>query len=117
MTRVFAMMVLMYFTLAAAKTEEECSQEAEDKVGIALKDKYGEGEDALGKLLKEHDHDGDGHVTEPDIVKVMQTIGIDPDCHKIAGKIIEHLKEMHDHDEDGKLTHEEASRFKQRDEM
>merc|ERR1711920_606524 len=93
MSRVFGLLILACMALTdAAKTEDECSDAVEEKIGKLIETgKYGEGAAALAGILKEHDHDGDGHVTEPDIKKVIDTLGLGSECHSIAGKIISHL--------------------------
>merc|ERR1711870_29491 len=93
---------------AAEKSSEECGKEGEEQIGQYMeknKAKYGEMPEALGKILKEHDHDKDGHVTRPDIKKLFVTTKIHPDCYESATGVLKHLTDMHDHDKDGKISH------------
>merc|ERR1719401_1656699 len=109
--------LVCFFLVTSAKKDDKCRDEVENKIGELMQSgKYGgEGAAALGNILKEHDHDGDGHVTEPDIRKVFDTMGVDKDCYDTAKDVIKHLTDMHDHDKNGKISHDEASRYKSSD--
>eukprot|EP00928_Gymnodinium_smaydae_P089498 TRINITY_DN73458_c0_g1_i1.p1 TRINITY_DN73458_c0_g1~~TRINITY_DN73458_c0_g1_i1.p1 ORF type:complete len:162 (+),score=48.79 TRINITY_DN73458_c0_g1_i1:72-488(+) len=84
--------------------EMQCEAEIEPKVRALMKQKKTE---SVGALLKAHDHDKDGHVSEKELSDFFHEAGLSDNCKALATKAHKHLVDSFDEDQNEKLSHEE----------